>query len=56
MPPLRQDKFIEQLQKLIEDFPEYAEILELLIESIKEVKKAKLRLMLQRLKNNNSGW
>ncbi|NEO24077.1 hypothetical protein [Moorena sp. SIO4A5] len=55
MPKTPQEEFIEKLQKLIKKFPQYAEILELLIEKIQQGDEAKLQVMLQKLKNGK-GW
>ncbi|NEO92057.1 MAG: hypothetical protein F6K56_18160 [Moorea sp. SIO3G5] len=46
MPRFRQDQFIYGLAQLIEYFPEYAEILELLIEQIEQGKEAQITEML----------
>lgn len=56
MPGLREDKFIDDLYKILEYFPEYAEILKYLIEEIQKVKEAKITAELQMLNNEDEEW
>lgn len=49
MPKLSEDEFICCLKQLIQDFPEYAGILELLIEEIRRGRELEIRRALQML-------
>lgn len=49
----RQNKFLENLQSLQNKYPEYQNILQLLIEQIEQGKEARIQMVLRQLQDEN---
>ncbi len=53
MSALRQDLFLEQIKSLKREYPEYANILDFLIEKLEQGKHEKIQQKLKQLRNHN---